>query len=78
VGCSLQPSTALDLLRCKYLNNFIEQEQRQVKKLFWATLGVKNGECLKEFIFIKLLGALASPEESQNVGPMLSPALTDK
>ncbi len=38
----------IEIRQCKYLNNLVEQDHRQIKKLFRATLGFKNFHCAQK------------------------------
>ncbi len=45
---NIEGEKAIEIRQCKYLNNLVEQDHRQIKKLFRATLGFKNFHCAQK------------------------------
>ena len=72
---NIEEEIAIEIRQCKYLNNLVEQDHRQIKKLFWATLGFKNFHCAQKTLIGFELMHMIKKGQLPQVGEMtLSPA----
>ena len=72
---NIEGEKAIEIRQCKYLNNLIEQDHRQIKKLFRATLGFKNFHCAQKTLTgFELMHMIQKGQMLQTGEVTLSPA----
>ena len=69
----------IEIRQCKYLNNLVEQDHRQIKKLCRATLGFRNFHCTQKTLTgFELMHMIRKGQMLQTGERTMSPAATLK